>query len=433
MNISRNRYALGVEACALSLIAALLSVPASAAASSIHGVVENKTTGKPATHEQVSLMSLNQGMQEIAHTITDGQGRYSFELPDRGAHLLKVDHEKASYYASVPASTDAADVDVYDVSDKLSDVVTKAAMLRIETDAQGLHVVQSYFVDNDSKPARTQLGPDGYEIQLPAAAQIDASEAMGPGGMPVSAPPVPGSRQGRYSYVFPLRPGETRFEVSYHVPYTGSYSFRVAESLATENFVVALPKSMKFEPSDGTGFEPLNDEADAQAFLIKAVEAEVSIAFAVSGSGSFPPDPQDQGNGSQTSPQDSSGQGSSSVATSTADTQPGMGLGAPSGGPNPLEKYKWWILTECAVLFTGVAGLTLRPRDGVASEPATHQHPVVADRQVGPGAAGVMGTLKDELFALESERLRNQVTEGEYAERKMAIELILKHALEREA
>ncbi len=64
-------------------------------------------------------------------------------------------------------------------------------MLRVETDAQGLHVIESYFVKNDSNPPRTQFGPKAYEIYLPASAQVEASVAMGPGGMPVASPPYP--------------------------------------------------------------------------------------------------------------------------------------------------------------------------------------------------------------------------------------------------
>jgi len=38
----------------------------------------------------------------------------------------------------------------------------------------------------------------------------------------------------------------------------------------------------------------------------------------------------------------------------------------------------------------------------------------------------VLATLKDELFALETERLEGRLNEAEYAEQKSAIEVVLK-------
>ncbi len=41
-----------------------------------------------------------------------------------------------------------------------------------------------------SSPPRTQFGPKAYEIYIPVGAQIEASVAMGPGGMRRPYPPA---------------------------------------------------------------------------------------------------------------------------------------------------------------------------------------------------------------------------------------------------
>ena len=52
-----------------------------AAAQNITGTVTNGTTGKPAAGDEVTLLSLSQGMQEIGSTKSDAQGRFSFPAP----------------------------------------------------------------------------------------------------------------------------------------------------------------------------------------------------------------------------------------------------------------------------------------------------------------------------------------------------------------
>jgi hypothetical protein len=52
--------------------------------------------------------------------------------------------------------------------------------------------------------------------------------------------------------------------------------------------------------------------------------------------------------------------------------------------------------------------------------------------QYAPGHSGqLLAGLKDELFALETERLEGKLSEAEYAEQKAALEQVLKRALAR--
>jgi hypothetical protein len=58
-----------------------------------------------------------------------------------------------------------------------------------------------------------------------------------------------------------------------------------------------------------------------------------------------------------------------------------------------------------------------------------------AAASLAPGAApaghGVLSSLKDELFAIETERLEGRLNDAEYAEQKAALETVLKRALAR--
>jgi hypothetical protein len=401
-----------------SVAALVIASFSSAFAATVTGTVTNKTVNKPAGGDDVVLIAFGQGMQEAGRTKTDATGHYSIDVPDNGMHLIRVDHQKAAYFEPVQPGTTTVNVDVYDVLPKVPGVTTEADVMRIETDQQGLHVIENYFVKNDSNPPKTQFSPRAYEIYLPPDARIEGSAAMGPGGMPVSSSPVPTGEKGYYAFVFPVRPGETRFQVSYHLPYNGSFSFTPKVSLPTQNVAIMLPKAMQFAGSGSVAFQPINDgTTTAQTFLARNVSPSQVMAFTVSGTGSMPRE-QQQGQGDQ-------GGGEASAAN---DTRPGGGLGTPIDTPDPLNKYKWWILSGLALVLAVAAAFLLRAKPEAA--PVANATPTAAP---AGGQGDLLATLKEELFTLETERLEGKLSETEYLEQKAALETVLRRALGRQA
>jgi len=433
----------------LPLFVLLATFPSLAAlAASITGTVTNKTVNKPAAGDKVILIQLQGGMRESNTTTTDAHGKFTLELPDAGPHLIRVDHEKAGYFHIAPPGTQSVDVDVYDVAESVQGVTTEANVMRFETDQQGLHVIQNYFVKNDSTPPRTQLSTHSYEIYLPEGAQIEASAAMAPGGMPVSSSPVPLGDKGHYAFVFPIRPGETRFQVSYRLPYSGSFKFSEKLALPADNVAIMLPKAMKFTPSESMQFQPINDDPNAQTFLAKNVPASQPVEFTVSGTGAMPREAQAgetgpaQGASAGGAEQPASPEAGSAAAAS--DTRPGGGLGNPIDTPDPLTKYRWWILGSLSLVLAAAAAFFLRSPTPVATDGAI---PYAAGNLAAAGSvasasqgfstaatsgSALLSALKEELFAVETERLQGKLTEDDYAQLKGALETVLRRALLRQ-
>jgi hypothetical protein len=434
----------------IALLLAPFAAPAALAAT-ITGTVTNGTNNKPSAGDDVILVSLQQRMQETARTKTDAHGHYSIDVPDQGMHLIRVDHEKASYFQPAPPSTTTVDVQVFDVAATVSGITTEANVIRVETDPQGLHVTQSYFVKNDSTPPRTQFSNHSYEIYLPPDAKIEGAAAMGPGGMPVASSPAPMGEKGHYTYLFPLRPGETQFQVTYSLPYSGSAKFAPRLAGSADNVVVMVPKSMTFTPDASTPYQPINDDINAQTFVAKNVSSTQALGFSVSGSGALPRDVQ--------TTQAASGQPGAPPAT--GDNRPGGGLGNPIDTPDPLNKYKWWILSGVGLLLViGAAFFLRRPAQHAEDtpvaldQPASEQYaaPLTWTQGAAPPATvapipppaplppapdpedhtrSLLNSLKEELFALEADRARGNVGEVEYAAHKQALEAIIRRALNR--
>jgi len=147
-----------------------------------------------------------------------------------------------------------------------------------------------------------------------------------------------------------------------------------------------------------------------------------SFAFTVSGSGAMPRDTQ-----AENQPNDSAGTPDAGGSAAANDTRPGGGLGVPIDTPDPLDKYKWWILGAITLVFAVGAGFLLRrPKD----EPAT-EVPAAAPAAVVQAPGGLLGALKEELFTLETDHLQGKLSDSEYEQQKQALELVLRRALSR--
>jgi hypothetical protein len=406
----------------------LAAVSGFAFADSITGVVTNKTTNKPAAGDDVVLIRLQQGMQEAARTKTDSKGRFTLDLPDNGLHLVRVTHDKANYFRPAPPGTQSVEVEVYNAAAKVKGVSSEADVMRIQTDESGkaLHVVENFFVKNESSPPLTQFSDNPFEFYLPEGSVVEGSAALAPGGMPVQASPVPVGDPGHYTFIFPIRPGETRFQITYRLPYSGSMKFAPRVQMPTDTIAIMMPKSMGFKPGPASPYTPVTEETTAQTYVARSVQPSQPLDFTVSGTGQMPRDAGAAATaGAESAAGDSAQTGPAPAAgTAASDTRPGGGLGTPldpEGTNDPWAKYKWWILGGLGLVMAVGAGIMLKNNPAQVSRTAAG---LVAD-----APASLLTAMKEELFALETDRLQGRLSESEYIEQKAALEVVLRRAL----
>jgi hypothetical protein len=397
---------------------------------SITGVVTNKTTNKPAAGDDVVLIRLQQGMQEASRTKTDSRGRFTLDVQDQGIHLVRVTHDKANYFRPAPPGTQSVEVDVYNAAAKVKGVGGEADVMRIQTDASGkaLHVVENFFVKNESNPPLTQFSDRPFEFYLPAGAVVEGSAALSPGGMPVQASPVPLGDANHYAFIFPIRPGETRFQITYHLPYSGSLKFSPRVGMPTDTIAIMMPKSMTFAQGASTPYSPVTEETTAQTYVARGVAPSQPLDFTVSGIGQMPRDTEAAGAGGADASGPAEG-GGAATGTAATDTRPGGGLGVPldpEGTNDPWAKYKWWILGGLGLVMAAGAGFMLTGNQKAGIAPAGG---VVASGGFAGGPVSLLAAMKEELFTLETDRLQGRLTESEYVEQKAALEVVLRRAL----
>jgi hypothetical protein len=424
------------------LTAALVAACSSFAfADSITGIVTNKTTNKPSAGDDVVLIRLAQGMQEAARTKTDAKGHFTLEVPngDSGMHLVRVTHDKANYFRPAPPGTQSVEVEVFNAAAKVNGVSSEADVMRIQTDESGkaLRVIENFFVKNESNPPLTQFSDRPFEFYLPEGAVVEGSAALAPGGMPVQASPVPLGDANHYAFIFPIRPGETRFQLSYRLPYSGSLKFAPRVMMPTDTIAIMMPKSMTFKPGPSAPYTPVTEETTAQTYVARNAQPSQALDFMVSGTGQMPRDTGAAatagggGAAGAAAPAEAGGAASSAAG----DTRPGGGLGTPldpEGTNDPWAKYKWWILGGLGLAMAVGAGMLLKnaPAQAVAVSGAGGfaAGPVMTG-PVGTGPDSLLTAMKEELFALETDRLQGRLSESEYLEQKAALEVVLRRAL----
>ena len=421
-----------------SLALSLLFAGALAQAVTITGTVTDKTTGKPAVGDTVVLVNPMAGMSEVAHTTTDAHGHYSLEQLSDGPALVRTKHQGAEYFIEAPKGGAAGDISVYDVAAKVTGVFIEADVLEVESENGQLKVTERYFVHNTSTPPTTQWSAHSFDVILPADAVVNGVGAQRPNGLPTSVKMEPDGPKGHYAFNFPIQPDDgekdTLFQLSYNLPMTGGkYTFKTQVTMPADNLAIIVPKSMTFAAGSGTTFKSVPEDPSVQTFVAKNATPGKVIEFTLSGEGSIPREQQGAAPGQQ--PAAGMGTQSQDASTSAPGNQPGGGIGAPVKGSSPLPPGAvWWIIGVLALLLVAGAAFLLRKpavAPAVAYDGGAGNYAVIASPT--SKHAALLNALKEELFAVESEKISGTIAPGEYAEVKAALETVLRRALKRGA
>lgn len=406
----------------------LVLLPSLVVAQTLTGTVTNGTTNKPASGDDVVLLSLMNGMQEAGRTQTDARGGFTLKLDGSGPHLVRVIHQGVTYHRMAPPGTTSVEVQVFDVAKKVAGIQITADVMRFQAQGSELAGIRLFAVNNTSSPPRTQMNDQNFEFYLPEGAQIDQSMAETAGGQPINSAPVPQKEKDRYGYIFPLRPGETQFQVAFHLPYSGQISINPRAIYGAQHFVVMLPKSMQFTAGQGAAFVAMNDprQPDAIVQVVSNTTVGQPLDFSVSGTGALT----DSGDDNAGAP------GPVGGATTGRDSRPGGGLGPPIDAPDPLEKYRWYILGGFAlVLAAGAMFVIGRSKAAIpevfASEADAVEVPRVARPAGSNHSALLLDALKEELFQLEVEHKQGKLSQPDYEKARAALDQTLERALKR--
>ena len=198
----------------------------------IDGNVVNGTTGKPQAGVSVTLLKPGQqGMRSLGVTISDSAGHFGFQNdePGGGPQLLQAAYNGVNYNKLLTPNvpTSGVDLEIYEATKSPAVAEITQQMLLIEPNSSQIAISQSVVVRNDSKTTynNTELG--GLVFFLPPAANGQVRvNAQGPQGMPLPRTPEKTSERDVFKIDFPIKPGQTEFDINYVLPAGSPFTFR---------------------------------------------------------------------------------------------------------------------------------------------------------------------------------------------------------------
>ncbi len=195
------------------------------AAQVLEGTILNGTTQKPGAAELVTLISLGQGMQEVAH-VRDVQGKFSFDLAklsrdaQSGPFMFRATYKGVNYFKPMMSPEEAQkpqQVTVFDQVPNMEGAVVKLPHFFIKRDQDRLLCSWNFEIENPTKATMHKL--EGlFPVTIPDGAeeiQVSASS----GTMPVKVGLTRGKQPGLFYLNYPFKPGKSSMQLSYALDY----------------------------------------------------------------------------------------------------------------------------------------------------------------------------------------------------------------------
>jgi hypothetical protein len=373
----------------------------------------------------VVLITLGQGMEEVAHTRTNTSGHFSFQLPDSGPHVVRAIHQGVTYHSMAPTGTNSIEVQVFDVSSSTANVSVTADVMRFQAKGDELQGIRLFAVNNTSNPPRTQMHGKDFEFFLPDGAEIDQGMAKTNGGPPVNSPPVPEKDRNRYGFAFPVRPGETEFQVVFHMKYSGELNVDPKALHGAEHFVVMVPRTMQFTAAPAVRFQSMEDprQSDALVRVVTDMRAGQLLDFRISGTGTLDEPGDDSQGAPHPVPYQSAAGGDANSAGSDSN---------PNGAPYPLKRYGGYIGGGFALLLAaGVIYARIRSRAVARSSKQRIPNTASSTPGYSNRSRVLLEELKNELFQLEVDRKQGRIGQAEYERARATLDRTLRRAIKR--
>jgi hypothetical protein len=258
----------------------LAALPAFGAVS---GTVINQSTGKPQAGATVGFNKLGgNGIELIDQAKSDANGNFTInQTPGGGVpHLLRTVYDGVSYNHMLPpgSPTTGITVDVYNTSKQQGDAKITKHMILFEPAGGGqMTVNETYIIENSGKTAWNDSDQGTVKFFLPAGAGGKAQvQAAAPGGMPIGAGVLKTGKPDIFGVDFPVKPGETRIDVTYATPYTAGQAFAGKVPSKDENTYLIAPNGVTL---DGKGLNDLGTEPRTQAHIYGLAGASYEIAL----------------------------------------------------------------------------------------------------------------------------------------------------------
>jgi len=257
----------------------LLLISVSSLFAAIEGTVVNGTTGKPEPSVKISLVQPGaNGMQAIATATSDANGKFSIDhdLPPPPA-LLQADYKGVTYTQAQPPGRPATGIQfqIYESATKPPAEMQMAHLIMIEPSASALEISETFLIRNASTTTFQDSSNGTAQFYPPKSAGDKVQVSVTPPTqMTIARTAVKATKPGAFKIDYPVRPGETRFDMHYTLPASDTFSGKVFPS--DRPTTVVTPLSVRLS-GDGIKEMGVEDQVQARIYNITAPSFEVKI------------------------------------------------------------------------------------------------------------------------------------------------------------
>ncbi len=245
----------------------------------VEGVVTNATSGKPQASAIVSLLQPGSGgMQTLASTKADAEGKFRIDkdIPP-GPALVQALYQGTTYNVILTPGTPTTGVhlNVYDSTAKAGTARVSQHMVVVEPGAAALRISETLLMKNDTKLTYQDPAKGSARFYIPASVTDRVQVTVdAPGGMPIQRPAEKTSQAGVYKVSYPLKPGETRFDISYNLAASDTFAGRNLHPEDPARLVTAGSVTLSGDHVESMGQEP---QTQARIYSVSGPTYEVKI------------------------------------------------------------------------------------------------------------------------------------------------------------
>ncbi|MDQ6678775.1 MAG: carboxypeptidase-like regulatory domain-containing protein [Acidobacteriota bacterium] len=340
---------------ALALLA--VSLPAAP----IDGVVTNGTTGKPQAGATVTLFRVGgNGPESLQSVKTDAAGRFTIDREAAGPRLLQAAYDGVTYNKMIPpgAPSSGLEIQVYQSIAKPGAARVDQHMMLLEPQPDNrMSVSESYVWSNTGKTTFNDPAKGTLQFYLPPGAQGQVTvNVLAPQGMPIRRAPDKTATPNVLKVDFPIKPGESRIDLSYALPFTspGEFAGKILYKGGPTRLIVPPGVSLAGTGVQNMGQGPMN----ATIYSTELPDFKLQIT----GTGVL------RGQGDDTGGQGSTDSGSGSGGIAQIMPKLYGSTDPKTGFSGAVDAVKWLLLMVFAILSLGFA-LLYRAGAGVREAP----------------------------------------------------------------
>ncbi len=250
----------------------------------VDGVVLNGTVKHPQAGVEIVLVQPSQqGMKQLGKTVSNAQGKFNIDVTiPPGPGLLQSTYQGTTYNQIITPGmpTTGVEVMVYESTNKVGTAKATQHLIVMEPSTDTTKISEMFIMENKTDMTYHDVGKGSAQFFLPPGASENAKAVItAPGGMPVPRPATLTSEAGIYKVDYPLKPGETRIEVTYTVPAAQKFSGQIVPSDAPTRLVTPSTVTVT-----GDGIEMLGQEPQTQAHLYNVSALKYNVLIDGTGS-----------------------------------------------------------------------------------------------------------------------------------------------------